>query len=172
MEEQAGVYQFTLYENKGVSITYNVDGSIRVISNTGETITIENSSCDTIDLGYTFEHQRSANNTLRYRNSISWKQIGLINSNLDLIAQLKSSIYGWIVMIEFYKQEKKIVLNPFRYVNSTIDNNISNHYNIELRNPIYGLRILNYNPLTGIVTADSDEVTADSSEVDASGATI
>ena len=171
MEEQAGIYQFTLIENKGVSITYNTDGSIRVITNTGDELTIENSDCDTIQLDYSFTHRRSGNNKLQYRNTISWNQIGLNDSNLDLINQIKQSIYGWIVLIEFYNKEQKIILNPFRFRNSAITN-ISNHYNIELQNVIFGKRILDYNPLAGTVTADSNTVTADSNTVDTTGGTI
>lgn len=40
--EQAGIYKITLYENKGVSILYNSDGSIYSLENTGDTIEITN----------------------------------------------------------------------------------------------------------------------------------
>jgi|GEM_PF-3692933 len=157
MEEQAGIYRFTFYEAKGLSLFYIDENTIRDISNTGQVVEVENSDCYTIDLGYTFEHRRSGNNRLTYKNTITWKQIGFINSNLDLINILKQSIYGWVPVLEFYNNSQKIIENPFKFVDSAIDNNVSNHYNIQLQNIIFGKRIKDYTPVTatsGFISTD------------------
>ncbi len=173
MEEQAGVYKITLYENNDLILVYSEvdDNTILSLGNITNTIEIDNDDCETQEINYSFEHQRSANNRLKYLNTISWLLIGLNDSNLDTISQLKKSIYGWIAKIDFYNGDRKIIDNPFRFIMSSIDNNESNSYMIELKNIIYGNRILNFGGLTGeIITADSDVVTADSDTVDASGA--
>jgi len=148
MEEQAGIYRITLYEAKGLLIEYIDNNTIRSISNTGATITLENSDCNTMELGYNFEHRRSGNNKLTYKNTIIWKQLDLNGTNLSLIDQLKTSIYGWIPVIEFYNNTQKIIENPFRYTTASIDNNVSNHYNIELKNVLFGKRIKDYTPFS------------------------
>lgn len=175
MNEQAGIYRISLYENKDLLFIYSrdTDNTIINILNSSTVLEIENSDCDTTDLGFSFTHRRSGNNTLKYRNSLSWKYIGLTDSNIQLIQQIKQSIYGWVAMIEFYKDEKKIIEQPFKFVNSSIDNNVSNHYNIELQNRVFGNRLKDYVPLSDeVVTADSNTVTADSNTVDASGGRI
>jgi len=157
MQEQAGIYRITLYEAKGLSITYADAQTIKSITNIGATITLENSDCNTMELGYNFEHRRSGNNKLTYKNAITWKQIGLNNSNLDLINILKQSIYGWVPVLEFYNNSQKIIENPFKFVDSSIDNNVSNHYNIQLQNIIFGKRIKDYTPVTatsGFISTD------------------
>lgn len=157
MQEQAGIYRIVLYEAKDISFSYTNNNTIRSISNTGSIIEIENYNDSTIDLNFTFTHRRSGNNKLQYKNTLIWKQIGLNDSNLDLISQLKTSIYGWVPVIEFYNKSKKIIDNPLKFKSSEIDNNLSNHYNITIENPIFGNRIKDYISFTegeGFISTD------------------
>jgi len=148
MIEQAGIYRVTLYENKGLSIIFIDNNTVRNVTTSGATIVIENSDCETMNIKLEFEHRRAASNKLKYLNTLSWILLGLTDDNIDLIAQLKESIYSWVPVIEFYNNDQKIITNPFLFDGSEIDNNVSNSFNIELKNAIFGNRILDYTPAT------------------------
>jgi hypothetical protein len=172
MEEQAGVYKIVLYEDKDLSYVYS-GGDIVQINNTSTSITLENSDCDTQELNYSFEYKRSPNNRLRYKNKITWLTLGLNDENIEQIRQIKQSIYGWIALIEFYNGLSKVIKQPLRFMNSAINNNLSNSYSIEIMNPVFGGRLIDASLApAGTVTADSNTVTADSNTVDASGGSI
>lgn len=137
--EQAGIYRLVLYENKDLGVVYNQDGSVQSLSNSGDVIEIENSDENTVGLGMTLTPKKSANNKLKYKHSITWSQFGLDNS--DVINTLKCSIYGWIPEIEFYNNKKSVLLNPIKFIESSINNNVSNSYEIALDNVNFGNRI-------------------------------
>lgn len=165
--EQAGIYRIILYENKGVDLVYRDANTIREISNTGDVVTLENSDDDTMELDFTFKSKRSANNKLSYKHTIIWKQLGLDDSNIDLINTLKKSIYGWIPVIEFYNKSQKIITNPFRFTESIIDNNISNHYEITLDNINFSdnLKMIDFaESITYLFEDDIDYLFEDSNE--------
>lgn len=156
MEEQAGIYRITLYEAKDLLFVYGSESLVSYVNSietAGVIITLENSDCNTMDLDLSFESRRSGNNKLLYKHTITWDLLGIDKINLDKISQLKTSIYGWVALIEFYNNTAQVIENPFRFVNSSIDNNVSNHYNIELKNVLFGKRVKEYKfaPLTWIL---------------------
>lgn len=143
MFEQAGTYRITLYENKDLQLSFDGNGDIITIYNTGDIIELQNSNCDTSNLALSFQAQRAAGNDLKYSHTITWQEIGASDENIEKIRKLKTSIYGWIALIEFYNLESKVIVNPLRYNNSTLDNNISNHYNVSLSNRVFGAELKN-----------------------------
>lgn len=162
--EQAGVYKITLYENKGVSVTYNQDGSVQTFSTTGDIIVLENSDCDTMELGLSFTSKRNANNKLKYKHTVTWTQLGLDNDNIELINTLKQSIYGWIVELEMYNGEiRRIITNPVKFIDASIKND-SNSYNIVLENVNFGNTISDLIALFNYVFEDGENYVFEDSE--------
>ena len=157
MIEQAGVYKIVLYENKGLEVQYRPDGSIKAVLNTGETISLENCDDDTLEIGLEVEQKRSDNNKSLYKYIINWKLLGLSNENLDKINLLRSSIYKWVAFVQFYNKSETLILNLLIFDNSSIDNNISNHYNISLFNVVYGEKSQKFNDELGYIFEDEAE---------------
>lgn len=158
MVEQAGIYRIVLYENKDVNLVFRPDGSIEGISNAGDILTLENSDEDTRELDLILNPRKNKNNKLRYKHTIIWKQLGLDSSNFEIINTLKNSIYGWLAKIEFYNNTEKIITNPFRFNESSINNNISNHYEIALNNINFGNRMNSFIESLGYLFEDDIEV--------------
>lgn len=152
--EQAGIYKITLYENKGFEIHYRPNGSIKTVSNTGETITLENADELTQDIELNIDYRRSDNNKLLYKHEINWKLLGLDADNIEKINLLKKSYYKFIPVIEYYNETQSILLNPVSLVNTSIDNNVSNSYNIQLNNILYGERLREYIPVMQYIFED------------------
>ena len=135
--EQAGIYRITLYENKGLVFAYS-DGSISAIANTGDILEIENSNCDTSEIKLTQKPQRNRNNKLRYKSLISYLIYDYSIEKLQLIETIKKSIYGWVAKIEFYNKNQRVIPSPLRLVKSSIDNNVSNSFGIDIENVVFG----------------------------------
>lgn len=154
MTEQAGVYKIILYESKGLDVAYRPDGRVKSISNTGEEITLQECDTDTLEIEFQIRQRRSANNKSYYRYSINWKLLGLSNDNLDTINKIKSSIYKWVAVVYYYNNTVDYIANPFKYIEGSIDNNVSNHYNIEIQNTIFSKSAIDFVSELGYIFED------------------
>lgn len=140
--EQAGVYRVTLYENKDLNFVYQA-GNVVAIVNDGDIINIENSDCNTSDIGLVQEPQRNNNNRVKYRSTLNYILYDYSIEQLQLIEKIKKSIYGWIAKIEFYNQDTKVIPNPLRF-NAANMTNISNSFAVTIENAIFGNAPLKY----------------------------
>ena len=98
---QAGVKNITLYENNGITKYYYDPLNLRAITDletTGAAILIENMQRPEFDIKIEF----SDGGKVLHDYSIEFLLLGLTLENYDLINQIKSSIYGWCFLVEFY----------------------------------------------------------------------
>jgi hypothetical protein len=128
--EQAGIYKITLYENKGVSILYNSDGSIYSLENTGDTIEITNEQKPFMNI----TPNRSRNNKLSFTYNLNFNIYKISKTVTAEINQLKKSVYGWLAKINYYNQDIKFLNTPLFFDSSNINNNSANYYPITLNN--------------------------------------
>lgn len=147
MITQAGIYKITLYENKNIVLNYSDSKTVKSIATGGDIIEIENSNCETSDLRFTIQSRQSANNKRTYQHTLIWKRFGYIQDVIDQIEQIRNSIYGWIPVINFYNTENRIILNPFKPIDGSVNTNISHHFELQLRNIIYGQQSLDGPPI-------------------------
>lgn len=136
MTEQAGVYKVDLIENNNISATYSGD-NITSISGSGATINLLNDQ----EITFKFSPIRGKNNKIQYKYELGFKDYDLSIENINLMNQIRQSIYGWIAKIEFYNKEIKIVNTPLKFVNSNLNNAVSNHYQTLIQNTIIGSRM-------------------------------
>jgi hypothetical protein len=132
--EQAGINTITLLENRDIDKVFDISTNELVLIQTltGQTIEIENK--DEIQLTETL--QRNKNNRLHYKYNLSYDLYGLTETNNQLIQDIISSIYGWLMIIDYYNGEQKAIIEPVRFGQSDINNNVSAHYNINITNSI------------------------------------
>jgi hypothetical protein len=140
--EQAGVYRITLYENKDLTLLFTGDDVTNIISS-GAVIPIENDNCETQEISLVQQPQRSANNKLKYRSRIDWLLFDYSIERLQLINQIKQSIYGWIAKIDFYNSSSKVIPSPLRFIEALNDNN-SSSFGISIENVVLGDKLLNF----------------------------
>ena len=144
MIEQAGVYKITLYENKDVVLNYIDSENIDNITTSGQTIEIENSDDETINLKLEFDVSQSDNNKTFYKHLLTLIKFGYDNETLEYFNDICDSIYGWIPKIEFYNGDIKVYTNPFKSNNSDGDTNISMSIGVNLENVTFGQKPLDF----------------------------
>jgi hypothetical protein len=127
--EQAGINDITLYENNGITITYDENGEILSVSSTGDTLELD--GCLNRPL-FEFECEPNNNNTLNWGYLITAILEGITESNQDELERLHESIYGWIPKIEL-KSGKTILLNdPFFATSDDLNTSQDHVYFLEI----------------------------------------
>jgi len=109
---QAGVKNITLYENKDVTANYYDPLNLRAItalSGGGVILLVENNQRPEFDVK--LELSKSGKVVCDY--SLEFLLLGLTLENYDLVNQIKSSIYGWNFLVEFYD-------GTFKYYNTPL----------------------------------------------------
>ena len=109
---RAGIKNITLYENNGITAYYYDPLNLRKISNlstVGATIQIYNNQHPEYDI----KISRSDSGKLVHDYELKFMLLGLTLENYDLIDQIKSSLYGWCFLVEYYD-------NTFRYYGSPL----------------------------------------------------
>lgn len=103
---QAGIKQITLYENKGISFKYwnplNLS-AITDLASTGKSILIENISQPTFDIKLKFGNSGKVLQDF----TIEFLLLGLTLENYETLNSLKTNIYGWCFLVEFYDGTQK-----------------------------------------------------------------
>ena len=133
---QAGIAKITLYENKGFTFLYDSEGNIILssISNTGDTlefVTEDNS----IKLSNKIEP--AGNNTILNDYTLMLVLDGLEQTTFDKIEKFRSSIYGWIPVIEFMDNQTKLINVPFFEKVDSVDTQVSHTFNIEMKPQVF-----------------------------------
>ena len=139
MQEQAGIYKVTLIENKDISIIYQGE-NISQISGGGQSIELDNEQ----EIVLEFTPQRGKNSRLLFQYQLNYKAFDLSKETKTIINSIKKSIYGWLACIEFYDTTKRIITSPLKFSTGNINNNTSNHYEINLVNSVFGQKMINF----------------------------
>jgi len=139
MIEQAGIYSIELIENKDISIFYN-GSAISSISGSGQSIVLNNDQ----EIRLSFTPERSKGNKTLFLYELNCKIYDLSKGTKSKINSLKKSIYGWLAKVEFYDKSEKIILSPLKFKGSNINNNISNHYAVDMVNPVFGQKMVDF----------------------------
>lgn len=168
---QAGVKNITLYENSGITMNYYDPLNLRAITalnGLGAIISIENNQHPE------FEIKLSMSNSGKLVSdyTIKFMLLGLTLENFDLINQLKSSLYGWCFLVEFYDGTYKFFKAPLFCDDSEIKPHEEMSFEVKLMSKVPSREwYLEYTPNvstvpiyradTTIITADNTIYTAD-----------
>ncbi len=129
MIQQAGIYKLDLYENKDVVLTFDSNDDITAISNSGDVLNFET---DYNDPKYSNDKEPGKNNIVINKHKILFHIDTLDQSNFDIIEKLQSSIYGWVVLIEFFSGDKYIINIPFFPEIDKLNSQVSHTFDIEM----------------------------------------
>jgi len=108
---QSGIKNITLIEDKGVSFNYYDPLDYSKISNleyTGEAILIEERQRPMFDIRIRANNHGKVNQEY----SVEFFLFAYSTENYDTIIQLQQSIYGWLMLVEFYDGTFKFYRNP------------------------------------------------------------
>lgn len=162
---QAGIKNITLYENKGITFNHYDPLDYSQISNIeyeGSVIEITNNQLPSLDIELTL----SDNGQPGLNYNLKFYLLGLILDNYDTLFQLKTSIYGWKMLIEFYDDTYRFYDAPIFCKNSKINPQFEMAYEIEMKNPVLSLaKYYEYTPgisTVGVYRADTTILTTDS----------
>lgn len=164
---QAGVKQITLFERKGVSYYFydpiNVNAITDVV-NSGAQIVVENYQLPTFEIE---EIKITGQGKTGFDYVVKFYLLDYSSVNKATVQQIKESMHGWAVDIEFYDGTHKFFDVPFRCINAKINPNQEMAFEIELRPAVKSIvEHLDYTPgltLYTVFTFDSTTVTFDSS---------
>jgi len=143
---QAGVKNITLIEKNNVTFRYYdpLDLSkITNISTSGAQIVIENLQHPEVEIKYKFS--KSGNVTQDY--TVKFFILEYSVENLQLIEQIKTSVYGWSLLIEFYSGDFRYYDCPLVCRESDIKPHKEMAFTVSLENPAPSTKPhLNYVP--------------------------
>lgn len=131
---QAGIKIITLYENKGINFYYYNLGNENLISNltnTGQTIVIENK----LQPKYNVE-LKPFDRQFSYDLTLSFLLEALTQENINTLIDLKQSIYGWCMLVEFYDGTSKFYNIPLFCNTSKIDPSKEMIFNVDMQNRV------------------------------------
>ncbi|MCP4764346.1 MAG: hypothetical protein GY870_21410 [archaeon] len=127
--EQAGLYKINLYENKGVSVTYDSEKDISSLTNSGEVLDFETN----LNKNKFSDNLSSANNNLLLNEYVIGIELNGIASAMELLEKLNNSIYGWIPVFEFMDGQKKTILTPFFQNAPEVNTSVSHTFKGEMK---------------------------------------
>lgn len=130
--QQAGIYQITLYERKGLSLTYSDGTTLSGVSNTGQIVSLTHGEY----IKWNYENQGGKNANLLFKHTIKFWYDGLTESMKANIKTLIDSVYGWTPLIEMNNGEKYFINDLFAIQNTDMDSSKSHTWPIELKSPI------------------------------------
>lgn len=168
--QQAGINKIVLYENLGINLNYYDPfdrRNVTDISNTGDTYTIENKAQPEFDIVAVL----TRNNKTGFKYIMKFFIFDLTFDELDNVAMLKESIYGWCPLVYFYDGTIKFYNTPLKFFGEN-DMKIQESMNfaMELETPVVALEryllftepsAFGYRADTTVITADSTAYTAD-----------
>jgi hypothetical protein len=108
---QAGIKKITLYENKGITFRYWNPGDLNAITDlvsTGQVISIENIQRPEFEIKLKFGKSGKVLQDFK----LEFLLFGLTLDNYDILNSLKTSIYGWCFLVEFYDGTIKYYNTP------------------------------------------------------------
>ena len=154
--DQGGIYKIVLYENIGIDYTFNADGSIAEITNTGEVLTLN--SCD--ELNYLSPFRLGENRDLMYINRIDFSYYDLTTTTLNSIEDL-NNIFGWVGKFFFNNGQTFVLKTPLVYPDEEIDfnTNSTNTYNLYLQVQVptnQKINLIKYDDEQGQAILDED----------------
>lgn len=168
---QAGIKKISLYENDGIKF-YHFNPldkqDITDLSSSGAIVVIENNQQPSFDCKLAFSNQGE----LTFSYSLEFFLYGYFSANLGIINQLKRSIYGWCMLVEFYDGTFKFFNNPIYFRQSEIKPHSEMAINIKASTAVPTRKVpMVYTPGistikvfradTTILSADNDIYTAD-----------
>ena len=162
---QAGIKNITFYENKGIAFRYfdplNLN-AITNISSLGNVIAIDNIQQPSFDIKLKF----SPGGNVLQDFSLDFLILGLTLESYNTLNQLKTSIYGWCFMVEFYDGSFKFYNIPVYCRESDIKPQIEMSFAIKMQTPVpTKIKYLDYIPGAFVGTVyrfDSEILTWDS----------
>lgn len=128
--ELAGVNSIKFYENKGLSITYDGNGKVTNISNTGETIDFNECLNNP---KFEFNLNGARNNNLLYDYILNGELNDIGVDSYEKLAYFYESIYGWIPEISLNNGEKILINDPFFGESEDLNTNVSHTYFLEIK---------------------------------------
>ena len=162
---QAGIKNITLIENK--SVTWNhydaLDAwKISNIEYSGNAIQVLNDQYPKFDVNI-----RPGNfGKLNYEYSLDFYIYNYITENYDIFEQLKESIYGWLMLVEFYDGTNKFYPSPVYFTQVDFKPHEEMSFPVKLTSKVpTNQRYYEYTPgisTVAVYRADTTLLTADS----------
>lgn len=162
--QQAGVNYIELYENNGINLNYYDPfdrRNVTDISTNGDQYTIENKMQPSFDIIGVL----TKNNKTGFKYIIKFYLLDLSFDELDNLAMLKESIYGWCPLVYFYDGTKKFFNTPLKFFGENeLKVQESMNFEMELETPVVALEryLLFTDPADIGYRADTTQITADS----------
>lgn len=161
---QAGIKKITLVEDKGVEFNYYDPLDLSKISNleyTGAAVIVEECQRPKFDI----KIRPNNHGKIGQEYSVEFFLYAYSTENYDTIIQLQQSIYGWLMLVEFYDGTFKFYRNPVYWTEVDFKPHEEMSFPIKMQSKVpTELRHLEYTP--GISTvpvyrADTTLLTAD-----------
>ena len=158
---QAGLRKLTLYENTGIVLIKDIDGSILSISTAGHQVDITADQRPTLKINAV----TGKNREILYEYFYEFYLFGLIDDTLDLFEILKKSLNGFVAVAYFNDSTNIFYYNIPVYCveDSEMDTNQSMTFHVKLQTRV-ATRVKKISFLPTITTgyrADTTVLTAD-----------
>jgi hypothetical protein len=161
---QAGVKNITLYENNGIDFWYwdSLDlKEITGLTSIGATIPIISEMLPE----YEIDIKSSDSGKIVMDYTLKFYLLGFFDATLDIINQLRASIYGWCFLVEFYDGTFKYYHTPVKCIDSKIKPHKEMSFEVEMKT-VTPTTLSHFNYTPGISTvpvfrADTTLLTAD-----------
>jgi len=128
--EQSGIYRIDLYENNGIQYVYQQDElEIYSVITSGEIISL--TQCENNNLNF-IDKEVGKGRNLKHEYEIAFYDYDLTDDTLDNIETL-NNINGWIAVLYFRKQEKRILQVPLFFNQTELDINKTHYFEISLK---------------------------------------
>ena len=149
---QAGIKNITLYENKGIDFRFYDPGNLSAItdlSSLGSVLEIENIQRPEFDIKLAFS--KGGNATQEF--SLKFLFLELSSENIELLNLIKSSIYGWCFLVEFYDGSFRFFETPLYCREASINPHQSMSFEVKLKSAVPTTKsYYNYDPDVSVVT--------------------
>lgn len=132
---QAGIKNITLYENKGIDFRFWNPGNLYAITDlvsTGQVILIENLQRPEFDIKLKF----GKSGKVLQGFSLEFLLLGLTLENYDLLTKLKTNIYGFCFLVEFYDGTIKYYNTPLYCKESDIKPHEEMAFKVKMETPV------------------------------------
>jgi len=132
---QAGIKNITLYENKGIAFRFWNPGNLYAITDlvsTGQVILIENLQRPEFEIKLKF----GKSGKVLQDFSMEFLLLGLTLENYDLLGKLKTNIYGFCFLVEFYDGSTKFYNTPLFCKESDIKPHEEMSFKVKLETPV------------------------------------
>ena len=135
MDFQAGIKNITFYENNSITFRYYDPTDLSLITDLqtlGDSLTIENHQLPEFNI----KLSRSNSGEMLQLLEAKFMLLGFNSVNLTLLDKIKTSMYGWCMLVEYYDGTTKYYNAPMFSRESSIDPQKEMSYNVIVKSSV------------------------------------